>query len=441
MKKFCLFLMLLVSFSLSAERRCINEVMDIAKPFLKHKKAQRCMPSHEVLNLSAEQTDEAFYVVTADGADGFVIVSADTEMPTVLAVSDKPFIQDRDRMPEGMKLVLESYNEMYNRIASGKEQTEDIIPVYHKQAAYPDAVAPLLGGIEYDQGDPFNRLCPAVGSNRTLTGCVATALSMIMRYYRYPSVGKGTYHFGVEDTGKSYDVDISTLPFDWSKIRENYRRGEYTEEEADAVAKLLYAVGAAIGMDYGFAGSGASSKNVKSTMINAFDYKSDMVYVDYEGNQQPYDDWVPTIQEELIAKRPVYFSGSKGGVGHAFVLDGYMGNYTGSDMFDPSAWVEAVLFHVNWGYSGEFNGYFHLNYLRQSDERDDKGAYKYDNYGAFRCQFVIGLQPSHATAITEQQVRQLSDGTIYDILGRVVNENQLQQGMLYIQDGKKFIFR
>lgn len=441
MKKISLFLMLLVSFSLSAERRSVDEVLEIAKPFLKHKKVQRCMPSREVLKLSAEQKDEAFYVVTAENSEGFVIVAADTQMPTVLAVSDKPFIQDINKMPEGLKVLLESYNEMYYRITSGKQKAEELIPVYKKEAAYPDAVEPLLGGIEYDQDEPYNRLCPAVGNRRTVTGCVATALSQIMRYYKYPAVGTGTYHFGVEDTGKSYDVNISTLPFDWANIRESYKYGEYTETEANAVAKLLYAVGAAIGMDYGFSGSGASSKNVKSTMVNAFGYKNDMLYIDYEGDEQPYFDWIPSIQEELIARRPVYFSGSKGGTGHAFVLDGYTGNFTGDDDMDNEAWVKAVLFHVNWGYSGEYNGYFHLNYLRQSEEKDKSGAYIYDNYGAFRCQFILRMQPAAATPITEQQEVQLSNGVIYDILGRIVSEDQLQQGMLYIQDGKKFIFR
>ena len=72
---------------------------------------------------------------------------------------------------------------------------------------------------------------------------------------------------------------------------------------------------------------------------NTMRYKSRSFYSD--------DDWEDMMYAEVKEKLPVLYAGSTAsGTGHAFVLDGYN--------------ADSEKFHVNWGWSGSYNGYFSL---------------------------------------------------------------------------------
>lgn len=62
------------------------------------------------------------------------------------------------------------------------------------------SIAPMLGGIRWNQGDPYNALCPVITSTgkRTVTGCVATAMAQVMMYYNYPASGQGATSYTSE---------------------------------------------------------------------------------------------------------------------------------------------------------------------------------------------------------------------------------------------------
>lgn len=75
---------------------------------------------------------------------------------------------------------------------SGENQSEsqDL-----KTRGVPPVIAPLLGKIEWDQGNPYNLDCPEEKGELTVTGCAATALAMVMKYYEYPQNGNGSYSY------------------------------------------------------------------------------------------------------------------------------------------------------------------------------------------------------------------------------------------------------
>jgi len=91
-------------------------------------------------------------------------------------------------------------------------------------------------------------------------------------------------------------------------------------------------------------GSSAYSSSAATALVEHFGYDPDMRCI-YRENYT-YDQWTETIKNELDAGRPLYYSGVSEDGGHAFVCDGY----------DSDG-----LFHFNWGWYGNANGYFSLS--------------------------------------------------------------------------------
>lgn len=48
----------------------------------------------------------------------------------------------------------------------------------------------LLKTALWNQNAPYNNLCPKISGSSTPTGCVATALAIVMKYNRWPDPGK-----------------------------------------------------------------------------------------------------------------------------------------------------------------------------------------------------------------------------------------------------------
>ncbi len=53
---------------------------------------------------------------------------------------------------------------------------------------------PLLT-TNWHQGEPYNNYCPMGDGGRCLVGCVALAAAQVMRYHRWPVLGKGDHDY------------------------------------------------------------------------------------------------------------------------------------------------------------------------------------------------------------------------------------------------------
>lgn len=248
-------------------------------------------------------------------------------------------------------------------------------------------VAPLLGSIAWDQTDPYNLLCPVYyGSQRSATGCAATAMAQIMRYYCWPPKGEGSHSYEPEfyPSMGTVSVDFSLSVYDWEKMTPVYTSSS-TVEERQAVARLMYDAGVAISMNYGPA-SGAMSQDWPAALVAHFGYDSGvaLLYRAY------YDltEWENTISGELAAGRPVYVTGFTDAGGHAFVFDG----------IDASGMV-----HVNWGWSGMSNGYFDLLWLSPSTQGTGGST------GGFNSRQMIVTRIQPAVEGTEPAVSLISE--------------------------------
>lgn len=205
------------------------------------------------------------------------------------------------------------------------------------------AVAPLLF-TKWDQGVYYNQFCPkdpAGPDGRCVTGCVATALAQVINYFRWPLVGEGEY------------TDIDTT---YGHLYVNYAEQHYSynqmpiaaNRENRQLAKLIYHIGVACDMYYGPDGSGMYNHKAAYAMKNFFRYDDSTKYLFRDESTL---DWDSLLRSYLDQKIPLYYGGwsdTEYVSGHAFVVDGYQ---------------DTMVYHINWGWGGAYDGYFNINNL------------------------------------------------------------------------------
>ncbi|HLO90664.1 MAG TPA: C10 family peptidase [Lentimicrobium sp.] len=206
-------------------------------------------------------------------------------------------------------------------------------------------VEPLVD-IMWNQDFPYNAYCPedAAGpGGHVYAGCVATAMSMIMYYYRYPEVGTGSYSYNCAGYG-TQTANFGQTHYGWNAMQNSITAS--MGQSVNAVAELQYHCGVSVRMQYGADGSGAFSNDVPAAIKSYFGYSSTAQFI--QKMSYTASAWEGILVELLNASRPAYYSGQSSDGGHAFVCDGYQQTGTGK------------LFHFNFGWSGSENGYYTL---------------------------------------------------------------------------------
>ena len=302
---------------------------------------------------AAASSDAAYYIFNIGNNQGFVIVAGDDRINPILGFSDEGYF-DEAKAPQNMKNLLNEYAQQIALLdkVSGIEgaiaapRTKSVVDTRN-------SIAPLLT-TKWDQARPYWNKCPQVQNEDgeyepSYTGCVATAMSQIMKYYNYPAqttqvIPSYQYGYGTGNMGEyitQYTEDLPVTTFDWAHMIDSYN-GSEDQVYTDAVATLMLYVGHAAHMTYALTASGTTDPYIPKAFTNYFDYNAQLVYrSDYD--QQAWEDMV---YQELVAGRPMVYNGRAGsGGGHSFVCDGYeMGDY----------------YHINWGWGGLGNGYFQL---------------------------------------------------------------------------------
>lgn len=328
---------------------------------------------------SAVSPSATCYYVFANGEDkGFTIVSGDDRMPEVVGYSAQG-TYDPDHLPANYVGFMKAYQETVEALLKGDAQVSGGLAEarqWRAERAGTAAVAPLLGGIKWNQMEPYNNRCPLYkGTNRSVTGCVATAMAQVMMYYQYPKELKATIK---AYTAKSYGIQIpeisSGATYDWDNMLSDYSKSDYSSAQADAVAKLMYHCGAAVEMDYG----PSSGANVTPAILATyFGYDADLMQ-DITRTCFTLQQWMTLVDNELKAKRPILYSGQSSDGGHEFVCDGSDGK---------------GLYHINWGWGGYQDGYFDLTILQPQKGGAGSGS-AVDGYNR-DCSMIIGIAPDN----------------------------------------------
>lgn len=295
----------------------------------------------------ASAADPAFYVYEFNDGRGFVVVSAEDAVVPVLGYSLENPVGDPDEMPDNVRSWLRNIVNAIEYVRSNNiAQTDEVRKKWTRSAAGNAVI--LYETASWDQYEPFNRQCPRQNGAPTLTGCIATATSIVMRYHEWPDRGVGS---SKAYTTNTYGVRVPSRNFDHEYHWENMPLGnsDFTEEQANEIAALIADVGAAYELDYSqYVTWGYLDPNIRN-VSRAFKYNTSAKYV--EKRKYSETEWMELIKKELaVSKGPVIFRGDniEGNDGHIFVIDGY---------------TDKNFFHVNWGWSANFNGYFTINDL------------------------------------------------------------------------------
>ena len=296
----------------------------------------------------SETSVPALYVFNNQSAPGFVVVSADDRFAPLLGMSLQGSF-DIDRAPSNLLWWLQEYRNEISAAMAAPSPMPRLIPENESENEDFPVIEPLMA-TQWNQGAPYNDLCPSDGGGKCVTGCVATAMAQVMRYHSWPSQGIGEISY---QTGNGIDVgcDFSSVTFDWDNMIDNYDARQYTPEEASAVANLMFAAGASVKMGYTSYESGAYSENITNGLVTYLGYDSKASLV--KRNLYGYEAWKELVYSEIAARRPVVYGGSSDAGGHQFVCDGYSGN---------------GYFHINWGWGGYYDGNFLLSALDPSGQ-------------------------------------------------------------------------
>lgn len=277
---------------------------------------------------------------------GVVFISKDDDIEPVLGISDEDF--DVNNMPCGMKWWLNTANKSLERMkAKGITYSANPMAASGRPTYFIKTY--------WNQDKPFNNLCPQINGSAAPTGCIATAMAQIMKYYQYPATSKGTGIYSVttykdkndkEGTTKWYKRELGHT-YQWTAMLSSY--GIVSEDENDAVATLMADAGAASQMNYQANGSGTIEWYAAKGFAENFRYDSLAIsclqrdfYTDAE--------WMEMVRKEMEAKQPVLYCGSDEiDGGHAFLLDGIQ---------------EDGKVHVNWGWGKSGDGWFDIDVLR-----------------------------------------------------------------------------
>ena len=338
------------------------------------KKAASLFDQYTSLKLVATASGDqpAYYVFNAQRAEkGFVIVAGESLDDDILGYSDHGEFNPKS-MPPALQYMLLCYEEQINMLRSGQASAY--------KAPARDAIEPLTQTM-WGQDAPYNNMVPLLpesdsdAQERCATGCVATAMAQILKYWSYDRATTRIPQYTTK-TNSIYMPSLEPTTFDYSIMENQYNTTE--GEAANAVAKLMLYCGQAAQMDY----DEESSAVVRSAYFSTYFGFNANCRDEYRANYRA-DVWDQIMYDELQAKRPVLYAGANfTDGGHAFLLDGYKDGY----------------YHINWGWYGYCDGYFKLSEV--DPEKGGIGAgVGLDGY-SFAQTAAIGIQPETATIKT-----------------------------------------
>lgn len=414
------------SMTLLAERVSRDDAALVANHFMNvassNTNVRMAAPAKKMVH-KAMTEENLFYLYENEDGEGWVIIAADDAVTPILAYSETGHFCT-DNMPNNIRKWLGNYNDFIRRVeADSVEASEEAAAQWNelrenvRKASDEDGnivIGPLVK-TKWDQGSPYWNKCPGSGSNRAYTGCVATAMAQVMKYWEWPKQGKGSLTYQPLDPNSQYYVassypeqsaDFGATIYDWDNMLKSYK-GTATSAQKTAVAILMYHCGVATQMMYGSkadGGSGTMTVNfgdwswglsdntdggcAQNALYSFFRYQKPIGYMrdGYTQYGKRYynawtdDDWTAMIKEELDKKHPIMYGGEGSGGGHSFICDGY---------------TDQNYFHFNWGWSGENDGYYKLDNLVPGSGGAGGGSYSFSQ----NQDVLINIVPDYSQGI------------------------------------------
>ncbi|MCF7912549.1 MAG: C10 family peptidase [Candidatus Cloacimonetes bacterium] len=360
MKKIVLFIMILVLMnSLTAEIRALADARNVVDNFIQSRGRQLERTSEFCLTTD----DVELYIFNLE-TDGFVVTSADDNFYPVLAYSwtgNYSNENSEDLQFAFIKSDLQKRKEYYlqnpQMAAANQQVWNDMISGIRPLRTFQQW--PMDGNTNTDgwcdtqwtQSGVFNQFCPLdTGGNRSVVGCVATAMAQIMHFHEY--LGNPVFDNSDDYTSGWWDAihidndhEANDFP-DWNTLNgyldtvvEHYASQELLTSQD--LAALSYACGVSVEMSYSSDGSGANTGDVAYALRNKFDYDTATWNENYGGS------FFNNVADDMKQMQPCEFSIYTDGWndGHAIVCDGY-----NTDDY----------YHLNYGWGSSNIGWYYL---------------------------------------------------------------------------------
>ena len=304
------------------------------------------LANERMLTKSGADCNE-YYIYKTPGK-GFVIIAGDDSVVPVIGYSVDGNFSDNESMTNFRHWMGVWSKAIISNRAKGLKATPETRAEwdkYTKEGTLRKETGDecLLETALWNQGNPYNIYCPKIGEEQTLTGCVATAMGILMRYFEWPVAGTGTTE---AYTYKTVNVPAVKLgePYDWKNMPLSSLSSSSSDDEKHAVATLLYHAGVIVKAMYGLSGeggTGAYSEDIRNALISYMDYDKSAVfkYAEMYSNEE----WTGMLKDNIKNVGPVIYGGSSAIGGHQFIIAGY-------DARDR--------FYINWGWGGANNGYY-----------------------------------------------------------------------------------
>ncbi len=314
--------------------------------------------------------------------DGFVIVSACDLTSPILSYSETGHF-NLNRIPDGLQYLLDGYGQSVDYAEENLKKAGFAIAYEWESLercgrlqAVKGHVSPLVA-THWDQDCYYNAYCPKDTEGPcgcVYAGCVATSMAQIMKYWNHPQQGTGSHSYNSILYG-TLSVDFGATTYHWDAMPESL------STHNNAVAELMYHCGVSVDMNYSAYASGALQSSIPNAMSSYFDYSPShcLSREDYT-----YAEWTALMRDALDAGLPIAYAGTPGpgGTGHSFICDGYDTN---------------GLFHINWSWGGELDGWFSIDNL-----------HTYNQNWNYAQQMVADLRPNNIYNQTPQAPANLS---------------------------------
>lgn len=353
------FVYLLIGSVVVAEPVSPERARKVAEMFLKARtlhsvgqtQARSVMATQETAatNLGEIRDDDGTVLayVTRLSPRGFVVISANTDAPPIVAYSlQSPFPSDPDDHHPLYRLLKEDMRLRAQAAQVGQATATENGLLWDRYAVgvtgepgevtfqqWPGEDTTSTGGwleTTWHQDEPFNVFCPLdpVDGVRSYVGCVATAMAQLAHYHQQCNVtfdewDAYTTYSGIDIDADSERYDFLSFPElnDYlADVRLKYSR-QVDLNDID-MAALNFACGVSVYMDYSSEGSGASPYDLQEALLYKFGFDSARMTGGLSS------EYLLVLQENLANQLPVLLGMSPpdGMGGHVVVCDGYNTN-------------------------------------------------------------------------------------------------------------------
>jgi hypothetical protein len=357
MKKFLLLVSAVIMFAgqMFANPVDVNTAKTLGAKYLKNNvlSAKNIADVEHVYTLNSDNGTPYLYVFNHE--KGYVVVAADDRAYPILGYGEGAAF-DVNNIPDGLRYFLGHYGRQIQYAIDNELVAEqDVVEQWEllrkegiiMKTRMENVVTPLLA-TTWNQDWPYNYYAPACQSywtnNHCYAGCVATAMSQVMKYWNWPETGVGEHSYSTSTYGGTLSANFGETTYNWSIMPNSL--GSSATTAAQAVALLMYHCGIAVDMDYDPSGSGAHTEDIPGAVVDYFRYGAG-TYVDARDyyTKTAWEDKLIALLDRGI---PMVYAGADTDGGHAFNCDGYNAQR---------------YFNFNWGWSGSYNNYYQIDAL------------------------------------------------------------------------------